>query len=234
MTTVYHVAPLPATSGIYKITCTSNKMFYIGSAVNLRNRWYEHRKHLRSNKHGNSKLQRAFNKYGIDAFTFEVLELVLPMSLTAREQYWFNKLKPFGKIGFNIVRTAGSTLGREVSAETREKIGAPQRGRPSQFRGKTHTPESLEKMSVSHRGQPAHNRGKATSPEIRERQRIARIGSMKTLIITDPDGTESVVTGISHFCKEHGLIRHHLMEVARGECSQHHGYKARYPEPTEG
>jgi len=55
-------------------------------------------------------LQAAWNKYGPDVFTFEVLEYVLPMSLTAREQYWFEKLKPFDKKGFNLDRVAGSSL----------------------------------------------------------------------------------------------------------------------------
>src|SRR6266568_1868256 len=114
---------IPATSGVYKITCTVTKKIYIGSALDLRHRRNQHFSELRRNKHPNSYLQRAWNKYGPDAFTFEVLELVLPMSLTAREQYWFKKLKPFGKKGYNLARIAGSTmLDRKHSPQTREKM----------------------------------------------------------------------------------------------------------------
>lgn|SRR5258708_2557122 len=221
----------PDSSGIYKIICTPTGKIYIGSAINLRNRWNEHLKGLRHNAHGNSKLQRAWNKYGEEAFVFEVLELVLfPDLLTAREQYWFNKMQPFDEKGFNLARVAGSSLGRKYSQATLEKMSNSHRGQPSAFRGRKHSPESLEEMSNSHRGRVPPNRGQHYSPEIRERMRSAAANRMKTLIFTDPDGTEYTVTGIGQFCKEHHLIKHHIMEVANGECKQHHGWTARYPE----
>src|SRR5260221_5069738 len=113
---------IPKTSGIYKITCTVTRKIYIGSAINLRKRQHGHWGHFRRNTHYNLILQNAWNKYGESAFTFEVLELVLPMSLTAREQYWFHKLKPFGKRGYNIAPEAGSSLGRKHTPEEIEKM----------------------------------------------------------------------------------------------------------------
>lgn len=68
---------IPQTSGIYKWTCTTTRKIYVGSAVNLRMRWYNHKTSLRKNKHVNSLLQRAWNKYGEECFVFEVIELVL-------------------------------------------------------------------------------------------------------------------------------------------------------------
>src|SRR5216684_1737979 len=65
--------PIPATSGIYKITCTANKKIYIGSAVNLYHRKGQHFSDLRQNKHHNPIMQNAWNKYGEQAFIFEVL-----------------------------------------------------------------------------------------------------------------------------------------------------------------
>ena len=66
---------IPPTSGIYMITCTTNKKIYIGSTCNLYNRRRDHFSALRQKRHGNPYLQRAWNKYGEQAFTFEVLEL---------------------------------------------------------------------------------------------------------------------------------------------------------------
>src|SRR5229473_6154293 len=63
---------IPTTSGIYKITCTANKRIYIGSAVNLRKRKNEHWNAFKRNQHHNRHLQRAWDKYGEQAFTFEV------------------------------------------------------------------------------------------------------------------------------------------------------------------
>jgi predicted GIY-YIG superfamily endonuclease len=40
-------------SGIYKITNLLNGKMYIGSAVNVRKRWHQHRHGLRCNKHDN-------------------------------------------------------------------------------------------------------------------------------------------------------------------------------------
>jgi group I intron endonuclease len=171
--------PLPTTSGIYKITCTANKRIYIGSAANLRQRKNLHAHELRQNKHGNRHLQRAWNKYGEQAFTFEVLELVLPISLTAREQYWINKLKPFGRKGFNILTEAGSNLGRKFSPEVREKNRQARLGRKR-------SPESIEKSRQAHLGSKrspearenmrAWQRGRKQSPEHAEKSRQAALG----------------------------------------------------------
>ncbi len=184
---------IPATSGIYKITCTANKKFYIGSAVNLSHRQWDHFSFLRRNKHKNPHLQRAWNKYGEPVFTFEVLEFVLPISLTAREQYWFKKLKPFGKRGFNIAHTAGSNLGMKQSLETIAKRAAtlavtskkrsPEAIEKSRLGnlGKKMSPEAIEKMRQSKLGKPPHNRGKKASLETREKQRQSKLGKKRSL-----------------------------------------------------
>ncbi len=187
----------PASSGVYKITCLANKKIYIGSALHLCNRRRRHFNVLRQNKHENPYLQRAWNKYGEQAFTFEVLEQVLPISLTAREQYWLNKLKPFGRRGFNILHEAGSALGmkhtpealekmrgRKLSPEHIEKVRRARLGqkqsaerieknRQSQL-GKKMSPEAREKIGRA-------NRGKTLSPETREKVRQAKIGNSYNL-----------------------------------------------------
>ena len=50
-------------SGIYKITNIINNKFYIGSAVDLKEREYEHFRRLFKNNHCNILLQNSFNKY---------------------------------------------------------------------------------------------------------------------------------------------------------------------------
>ena len=75
--------------GIYEIRNTSNNKIYVGSAVNLRSRFYQHSKELSSGSHHNRFLQNAFNKYGESAFVFSVLEFVKDKTkLVEREQYW--------------------------------------------------------------------------------------------------------------------------------------------------
>lgn len=169
--------PIPTSSGIYKITCTANKRFYIGSTVNLSARKRQHFSDLRLSKHCNRHLQRAWDKYGEHAFTYEVVELVLPMSLPAREQYWLNKFKPFGRRGFNIAREAASNLGVKHSPEVVEKQ-----------RNRKHSPETIEKLRLSHLGykhtpealEHIRQANRQRTPEAREKQRQALLGKKQT------------------------------------------------------
>lgn len=72
--------------GIYKITNIINNCIYIGSSVNIKSRWLEHKRDLIKNKHCNNYLQKSFNKYGLINFTFEIIELVENKNkLTERE-----------------------------------------------------------------------------------------------------------------------------------------------------
>lgn len=225
---------IPDVSGIYKITCISTGKIYIGSALNLRNRWNDHLKGLRHNTHKNQKMQNAWNKHTESNFTFEVLELILiPEMLIPREQHWFDILKPFDNNGFNIARIAGSSLGQKRSPEACKNIADSLRGKPSIHKGKKYPLEHIEKLRASHLGQVAWNRGKEFSPESREKMRMGATSRMKTLIVTSPDGIEYVAHGLKQFCKEHNLLRHHLIEVADGKCKQHRGWTARYPENNE-
>jgi group I intron endonuclease len=162
--------------GIYKITCTANEKIYIGSTVNLNKRKSDHFSYLRGNRHNNPKMQRAWNKYGEQAFTFEVLELVsAPEMLIVREQYWFDALKPFGNKGFNIALEAGHRvrLGRKHTPETRAKIGIANTGNKYNV-GKKATPESIERLRQSHLGKPSTFKGKRHTPEAIEKLRYAR------------------------------------------------------------
>jgi group I intron endonuclease len=68
-------------SGIYKIVNKVNGNYYVGSTKNFNNRWRrKHRKQLRGNYHTNLRLQRAWNKYGENAFEFQIIEEVVEIS----------------------------------------------------------------------------------------------------------------------------------------------------------
>ena len=53
---------------LYKILNKVNGNWYVGSTISLANRLGTHRKYLRRNKHANSHLQNAYNKYGENNF----------------------------------------------------------------------------------------------------------------------------------------------------------------------
>ena len=93
-------------SGVYKITNNITGDFYIGSSKNIENRWYQHRSPSCQKQHSNSKLYKAMANYGLDNFTFEIIEETA--DLRNREQYWIEQLKPsynnFWAKGWNTER----------------------------------------------------------------------------------------------------------------------------------
>ena len=86
-------------TGIYKITCISNNRIYIGSAQNIQIRWNKHLNDLKNKKHINIHLQRAYDKYGINDFLFEIIENCDKQELLIREQYYLDTLNPEFNIG---------------------------------------------------------------------------------------------------------------------------------------
>jgi group I intron endonuclease len=86
---------------IYKIQCNSTQKVYIGSSYNTNTRWICHRCLLRKNKHHSSRLQKSWNKYGENNFSFDIIE-ILPTSdfLIEREQFWIDYYDSYN-LGFN-------------------------------------------------------------------------------------------------------------------------------------
>lgn len=109
---------------IYSITNKQNGKIYIGSAVQRFSRWAVHKKGLRNNNHSNRHLQRAWNKYGENSFTFDVIEDVPDKNmLLEREQYWMDHYKSYDdRYGYNIAKIAGSSLGVRFSDAIKKKF----------------------------------------------------------------------------------------------------------------
>ena len=86
-------------SGIYKITCQETKEIYIGKSTDIKNRWQQHCKTaFNCGTIASSILHRKMQQYGIENFTFELLEKVPKDQLSEREKYYieFYKTKEVG------------------------------------------------------------------------------------------------------------------------------------------
>lgn len=86
--------------GIYKITNKITKHSYIGQSINIIQRWNSHISCADNNTY-NYPLYKSIQKYGIEAFTFEILELCDKQSLNEREQYWINYYNTYND-GYNM------------------------------------------------------------------------------------------------------------------------------------
>lgn len=84
--------------GIYRIKNLLNNKCYYGSSKNIETRWLKHKNELKKGKHINIILQRAWDKYGGDNFSFEVVEECDKKILLEREQYYLD-LNPDYNIG---------------------------------------------------------------------------------------------------------------------------------------
>lgn len=168
-------------SGIYKITCLINNKIYIGSAVNLFKRKTNHFSDLNKNKHKNKHLQNAFNKYGIDKFTFEVLEHVDTNLLIIREQFWIDISNCTNRnIGYNVCLIAGSSLGIKHSEETRKRRSQLNIGNKFNL-GNRASIETRRRMSESHKGQKAWNKGIPHSDVTKKKIGQVHIGNKYTM-----------------------------------------------------
>jgi group I intron endonuclease len=96
-------------SGIYMIKSKIKpERFYIGSAVNIYDRWSKHLRDLKRNIHHCNFLQNHFNKYGVSDLEFSIIiTLIDKHDLIPVEQYWIDKLQPT----FNTFKIAASALG---------------------------------------------------------------------------------------------------------------------------
>lgn len=131
-------------SGIYKLINLITNKSYIGSAVNLQNRFSAHIRLLRRNRHVNKYLQNSYNKHKEKNFKFEILENCNINNLLEREQYYLDLYKTYNiDKGYNILPKAGSKLGYKLTEETKRKISQSNKGRIISKEARVKTSKSL-------------------------------------------------------------------------------------------
>ena len=139
--------------GVYAIENIVNGKLYIGSAIDIKKRWSEHKFLLRNNRHPNKYLMSAWNKHGEDKFKFKIIEETTLNELIKKEQYYITYYETSKrKYGYNLAPNAGNTLGIKCSEEKKEKIRKSLLGKK---RGKINyvvSEETRKKMSESRMG----------------------------------------------------------------------------------
>lgn len=117
-------------SGIYRWTNLNTGFIYIGSSVNLAKRLNYYYNYSCLTKQ-NMVIYKAILKYGYSNFKLDILEYCAPEECVKREQYYLDLLKP----EYNLLKTAGSSLGYKHTEETIAK-----------FKERKFTPEHLAKL----------------------------------------------------------------------------------------
>lgn len=192
-------------SGIYKILCLANGRFYVGSSTNLYQRYFEHRGDLRRGSHKAVRMRNSWNKYGENAFVFEVLERCDVCVLMQKEQHYLDSLRPIDpKIGFNTCPVAGTNVGRPVSQETRAKISSANK--------KPCSESKKEKIKLTFR----------LTQEERINHAVEAYGKEYSLV--SPSGEIVTGRGYEEFCRKHGLSPTTVSRLMSGELLQVSGW----------
>jgi group I intron endonuclease len=162
--------------GIYLIINTLDGRVYVGSSMDIRQRFSMHRSYLRRGCHPNAHLQRAWSKYGEGAFEIRIVEECVEELLEVREQFWINHYDSMNdNKGYNFRKA--DRHGR-LTEEHKRKISEAHRGmtyseetkkRLSEInRGRKLSDEHRRKLSEAHRGNQ-YNKGKHPSEETRRK-----------------------------------------------------------------
>lgn len=140
---------------VYIITNKINGKAYIGQtqAKNVNRRWREEQRA----PHG--LLKNAFNRWGIENFTFETICEIKPCEgwtkmLDDREILEIKERGTLSPKGYNL--ESGGKRGKTIHEDTRKNI----RGPNNPFYGKKHSKEKIDKIREANTGSNNHRFGK--------------------------------------------------------------------------
>jgi hypothetical protein len=218
------VSKVPRTSGVYEIRCLANGKFYIGSTVNLRERWQRHLVTLRRSEHHNFYLQQAWNKHGEEQFMFSVLEYVASKDVLVAEQKWLDRTRCTNRrIGFNISALAsapGSDFGF-IWEGFIDPAGNPVTIFNLHGYCRQHKLDfpSMHRLAVG-KSKLKSYKGWTHKNSVRQRDYVKTYEGF-----VDPHGNLiPPITNLAAFCREHNLDNTHLLAVMRGRICSHRGW----------
>ncbi len=219
-------------SGVYRFRHKETNKAYIGSSYNVERRYKEHTQSCRK---GSWMFYRAVDKYGIDAFEYEVIEPIentnnLPKKefrqyIYEREQVWLDmyyaqefvesnkKDRRFRDTTYNIKPLVDKSVGQEWSEESKQKrkdvykLWHPVRGRKR-------TQEHIDKINKTreekggYKGERNPNYGKKSTQEKKAKYRETKKekGSITEFYRIDKDlKIEGPFYGVTSYAKEHSI-----------------------------
>jgi group I intron endonuclease len=138
---------------------------YVGSSQDSRKRIYVHRWKLERGDHDNIALQRAWDRYGADGFSFDILEVVENVDLLIeREQYWIDQLKSAStESGYNFCPVAGTRRGSKQPPHVAEVLRLAHKGKPK-------SAEHRAKIGAGNAGKRRSKKTRALLSEIATKQ----------------------------------------------------------------
>jgi len=202
--------------GIYIIENIVNGHFYIGQAIDMRRRFNEHHSYLQRGKHDNFHLQRAYNKYGSDAFVMFMMQSCSESQLDLFEQEWIDLFWDGCNVCYNIKAQANKPPNRKGSKLTPEQLQKWSKVKM----GRKFSEEHKRKIGESRKGKKRSEFSTEWRANISKAQ--SKTYNIKLLA---PDGTvHGPIIGLKAFAEAHGLISSNLGMLIQGKISQTKGW----------
>lgn len=178
--------------GVYKISntmCPEGK-YYIGYSSNIKQRWQTHKSTLKNISHGNILMQRAYNKYGSECFSYEILhecenvyeaqeyELSYLEDLAIRDKLYnlhYNSsggdMLTYHPDREQIIKKRTMEQKKrnsELTTEEYKRRFCTKIGEKNGMYGKTHTDEVKYKLSIINKGRVPVFKGKHHTEETKQ------------------------------------------------------------------
>lgn len=220
------------TCGIYMIQNKVNNKMYIGQAVDIEDRWGEHRRGLRGGYHHNKHLQNSWKRDGEENFEFTVLLECEESNLNMYEEYYIFELMTYDpRVGYN--KDYGGKSGRPTE-ETKRKLSEARKGEKHHMYGKQLSEEAKRKMSESHKGRQFSEETRRKLSEAKkgkhrseETKRKISENQSKPVVQIDPTTNKIVKVWESstEAVRQCGFTHGSISRCCNGKLKTHKGYK---------
>lgn len=228
---------LKKSTGIYCIQNKATNKIYVGQSLNIYRRW-EYYFYL--NNKDKTPILSAIKKYGLESFSFTILEECGKEILNEKEIYWIAKLNSIAPNGYNLstggrittwlykpsketlLKRSASLRGQKRTAETKFKMSLAQKGR-------TLTKEHKDKISKAKKGRSSPNKSIPMSESAKRKMVLSKTGSSafwrkKSLIRNDGVVFDSILEASKVINAHRATIHKHL----KGALKTVHGYTFKY------
>lgn len=192
------IRELSKKTGVYALVNQVTGRIYVGSSIHTPTRRSVHFRELKHHKHPNWKLQRDAKKFGVDSFSFIILEECSLADVKLREQFWLDKLEAVNR-GYNILaktviatnearlKMGAKKKGRVFSLETRTKMSIAKLGKKlsaetkakmsvGQSTRKPHSLETRQKIGAAHRGKIVSSEARKKMSDAQKAFRRKKLG----------------------------------------------------------
>lgn len=200
--------------GIYGIYSKIKNKWYIGESKDIFDRWSDHKKTLKSNSHHSIKLQRHYNKYGIQDLGFSIL-----MTQESNRSFWEKFLiKCFDsyKNGFNCTEGGEHPPHRPYKKFILSNF----------LTGETVEGENLKQFSIE-RNVPLSSLWavlKGIYNQTNGWYDPSKNNKPKPYKLIDPTGQEYIFFSIKEFAMSNNLNKNQLTNILNGFTKYHKGW----------